>query len=236
MYRLPALILILTFILVGHLAAATITVGLPSEVEFGNCMPFGCPILGGATFTEYQQIYSSAVFASPVSISQLSFFKKWSIGNVQSATYTFRLSTTSKAMSGLSNVLSENIGLDNTEFFSGVLSGPIPGGILTVSGQPFYYDPSAGNLLLDILISNATNSGTTASFERSDGTAGTTYRAFASNFGSYGQGGPGLITQFTYAPVPEPGTALLLSTALLALAMARPGARKPARPPIGRLP
>jgi phosphatidylinositol-3-phosphatase len=67
------------------------------------------------------------------------------------------LSTTSKTPDGLSSTFAENVGSDDTQVFSGPLSAAI-----TFSGDPttfevvvnfttpFFYNPSKGNLLLDI--------------------------------------------------------------------------------------
>jgi hypothetical protein len=197
----------------GSLYAATLTVGLPAVANNGNCIPFGCPAGVIGTFTEYRQIYASSVFGpSPISISAISFFNtEFSAGSIDPATYAFSLSTSPSPLSG-----GFVIGPDNTEFFSGVLGGPIAGGKFTVSGTPFSYDPANGNLLLDILISNPTIvSSSTVFLDQSDGTAGTTNRD---------AGGPGLITEFTFnstSSVPEPSSAVLSGAAILALLVIR---------------
>ena len=206
--------------------AGTITVGLPAYSKTGNCIPFGCAAGVIGTFTEYQQIYSSTAFPSGGPITGISFLNTQEpAGSIDSATYTFWLSTTSVSVGGLSSTLSSNIGPDNTEFFSGVLSGPITGGIFTVTGTPFDYDPASGNLLLDILISNPTSIGGSSVFlDVSNASPATTERAYVDD-GVSKAGGGGLITQFTFTPistsVPEPSTLGLGSISLLLLAIAR---------------
>lgn len=202
----------------GSLSAASITIGLPATPANGNCIPFGCP--GGpiGVISEYQQIFAASSFSSPISIMQISFFNtQLSPGTITSATYNFSLSTSSRTVSGLSSTLASNIGADSRAFFSGVLSGPIPGGILTITGSPFLYNPANGNLLLDIAISGqATNQTVSSVFlDQSDGTAGTTNRAVTTTLGSLG--GAGLITRFTDTSVPEPGTFAFLCAGLVFL-------------------
>jgi len=55
----------------GLQANSTIIVGNPSTANTGSCDPFGC-----ASFFDlgtYQQVYTSAAFASPEEITQLVF-------------------------------------------------------------------------------------------------------------------------------------------------------------------
>lgn len=204
----------------GPLIAGSITIGLPAAAEIGNCIPFGCPGSLGV-LTEYQEIYAASQFSSPISITEISFFNtQMSPGTVTSATYSFSLSTSPEAVGGLSSTLSNNIGPDVTPFFSGVLSGTIPGNILTITGSSsFSYDPGKGNLLLDIAISDQAIEGPSVSLDVSDDTVGTTERAFTLDSVSSAYG-PGLITEFTYTSesgAPEPGTLLLLCAGLVVL-------------------
>jgi len=67
------------------------------------------------------------------------------------------LSTTSKAPDGLSSTFADNVGPDETQVFSGPLStaatftgDPTNFEIVVNFATPFFYDPSKGNLLLDI--------------------------------------------------------------------------------------
>jgi len=212
--------------------AGTVTVGLPVDAKTGNCIPFGCAAGVIGTFTEYQEIYASSAFPSGGLITGISFFNTQEpAGSIDSATYTFWLSTTSVSVGGLSSTLSSNIGPDNTQFFSGVLSGPITGGVFTVIGTPFDYNPANGNLLLDILISNPTSIGGSSVFlDESGASPATTQRAYIDG-GVSSAGSGGLVTQFTLAPVsisvPEPSTWGLGSISLLLLTIA--GRRRPSK-------
>ncbi len=125
------------------------TVGVPANSS--NCLPFSCPT------DVYQQVYTSSAFPGPTTIGAMSFPVTQGPtfpGTITNATYTISLSTTAKGVDGLSTTFSENLGLDNTLFFSGPLGGPITGGKFTITGGPFVYDPSRGNLLLDVRISD----------------------------------------------------------------------------------
>jgi len=72
-------------------------------------------------------------------------------GAVSSGTYTISLSTTSASVNGLSTNLANNIGADNVILFNGTLPA-IAGGQLDISlSGSFLYNPSAGNLLLNVV-------------------------------------------------------------------------------------
>ena len=70
------------------------------------------------------------------------------------------LSTTSQVPDGLSNTFAENVGADDTVVFNGALplssavtgpdGGPKAFDIVITLQTPFWYDPTAGNLLLDV--------------------------------------------------------------------------------------
>ncbi|MBK6509051.1 MAG: hypothetical protein IPG06_05970 [Haliea sp.] len=74
------------------------------------------------------------------------------VGNPLVGDYTFHLSTATVSLGAMSTTLADNIGADNTLFFSGSLgTGSLA---FTVVGTPFYYDPALGDLLLDIVVNN----------------------------------------------------------------------------------
>lgn len=203
-----------------------LTIGTP---ENGNCFPFGCMGWGPQPGTRYQQIYSSAEFSGPISITQISFDLFPSISDVQAGgTYRMSLSTTATPLAGLSSVFSQNVGRDNQLFTESVhVVGPAPTR-LVFRGAPFFYDPSQGNLLLDIEVLDVTHP---------DGMRAQRNGAFyASQHGS-AVGSFSRITDFSEQPVaaegwglvttfvPEHGSGLLVCFGLGLLAHGRRRAR-----------
>jgi hypothetical protein len=216
----------------SHASAATVVIGTTNN---SNSLPLGYNIVGtGAsarTAVRYQQVYGASAFSAltePVAITGLSFFAYPDVcygpgfcfpqsQNISDGTYTFSLSTTSRAVNGLSTTLDNNVGTDNTVFFSGALSGTS-----TVTGTtPFVYDPTMGNVLLDITISSQTPNGSffnvssLANDQMSrmwsvDGISAADETVAARTYG--------LVTQFDYTavtPVPEPESYAMLGFGLL---------------------
>jgi hypothetical protein len=137
-----------------NLAHAVVIVGAPASTGSGDCIPFGCNFFDESN-TDYQQVYGSTNFSGPITITALEFFHTvdFSGGGTepQAGSYVISLSTTQAAVNGLDATdLSNNLGPDNTTVYSGdvpTLSGSVLKFILTT---PFTYDPSKGNLLLDV--------------------------------------------------------------------------------------
>ena len=153
---------------ISGLAQAVISpgsaVGAPSNAA--NFFPFSASSIAGVPSMRYQQVYAAGDFAStggPITIRQLAFRLSGQGGNSFNTTLPdiqIDLSTTRKAPDGLSATFSDNTGSDNTVVIS---RGPLAfssagsdlGGyyafdILIPLTQPFTYDPSKGNLLLDV--------------------------------------------------------------------------------------
>lgn len=170
----------------------TVTIGFPGTG--GNCFPFTCRGFPGA---RYQQVYNSGLFPGVMTITNISFFNTILPGaSINSATYTIHISTTAKPVNGLDiRDFDSNVGADDALFFSGVLGGPIEGGKFTITGAPFLYDPSQGNLLIDIFKSGG--GPTTGFLDARNGSFGNeSSRAhnFGSAFASWG-----LVTEFNSA-------------------------------------
>ena len=200
MFRFATLAATVALILAAAPAAlaSTFTIGAKDDE---NCFPFGCNVSVG---TVYQQLYSSSAFSGPASITAVSFQSDPSLGGtVSGGNFTLSASTTSTTLAGINEFnFASNIGANNTVVFSGGLSAHFVGGVLTIPfSTPFFYDPAAGNLLLNFNISGLVPGG--AFFDSNDGTS--TVYSRAQNFGSSSVGW-GLVTTFDTAVsgVPEP--------------------------------
>jgi hypothetical protein len=122
-----------------------------------------------------QNVYSSAQFSSAnaVIIRELRFRPSAIFGSAFSATVAdlqINLSTTDKAVDGLSATFADNVGADDTVVFNGsvdlssAFTGPAGGpkefDIVIPLSTPFRYEPAQGNLLIDY----RNRSGSTATF------------------------------------------------------------------------
>ena len=177
--------------------------------------------------SRYQQIYTASQFSaltSPELITQIAFRPATGQGAL---THTdthiqFDLSTTTGAVSSLSSTFATNVGPDDQVVYNSALtftsagsptSGAGPFDLLVTLTTPFLYNPSAGNLVLDIRNFDSTFTGfvdggsdpsTRLNFVDNSTTAAT---GTVQNFG--------LSTRFTFAPVPEASTTVSLGLLLM---------------------
>jgi len=237
MSRIPKLILALTAVILLSLAAPvvnadTIIVGAGANA---NKYPFGLGPTSntGQEYTAggtYQQVYSSSAFPGPITITQIAFASSAEATDgpgIATYNFTIGLSSTAAAPGGLSSNFAANRGADFLSVFSGPLVATITANNqfdLLIDITPFTYDPSNGNLLLDVVINSPTQfTGGSNLFFRSG------FVLAATRAGNPSSGGTAtfvddqsLITRFTTGQpagaVPEPATIFLLGSGLTSVA------------------
>jgi hypothetical protein len=202
----------------------TVTIG---ATDGSNGFPFGSgPDQEFEYRGVYQQIYAASSFNGQLSIDQIAF-STTPFGERLSISSSFALSlgTTASSPENLAPSYAANRRTDLTELFTGTVGVAAGGGgfdfIIPLSA-PFVYEPSGGNLLLEVFIRENSESW---SFQA--GSSNATGRVF--NFGGTGdtvaEPNFGLLTQFSgsqedTAPVPEPATILLVAGGLLGICRA----------------
>jgi len=190
-------------------------IGNPPDPGSGNCFPFGC-----AYNAEYQQVYGASDFTGPLHITSLELYNtQYNSGATQTptGTFTISLSTTQKGVNDLDPTFANNIGLDNTQVFTGSINQAwnYPNTLVINFSQAFDYDPTKGNLLVDILGQNVSTPGGNIYYDVNS-TGGYFTRLYCPGGASCSTGtvqtGYGWVTGFD---VPEPGSLLLMGTGLI---------------------
>ena len=142
----------------AYATITSMTVYPPQIIEFNSpykssgVIPFGDNDFSTTyDYVRYQQIYNANQFPGPLLISQISFFRDPDKpGSLLTGTFTLKLSTSEQSLDSMDWAdLDQNVGEDEAVFTTVDLGGAAPL-ILTFTGEPFYYNPSLGNLLLDI--------------------------------------------------------------------------------------
>ena len=191
----------------------SITVGLPATGF--NVIPFARLPGAADAATRYQQAYSANDFTGlgTLNIGSVSF-QGGNGGNFAPGTYNISFSPITAGIDTLSNTAFDaNLGPDQALFTSAYLSGASPDNLI-FTGSPFFYDPAAGNLLLDIRITQdgAQPDGAIAAYAINGSASGVFSRY--DNFGT-GTLGIGLVTTFGFDTVPDAAnSALLLAAAI----------------------
>lgn len=186
-------------------SAATVVFGSPAPTSTGDCTPSCTP--------QFQTVYSRTKFGSaPVAITAITYFLSSQQANLQN--YTITLSTSANAVGSLSSTFANNVGVDATTFYSGIPNSTTGGQDITFAGL-FNYDPTLGDLLVDIAHSGS-DAGLYSSYEGSEvGLAQRVYSFEASGDGSVTSPSYTIATRFTTGPVvaaavPEPSTWALM--------------------------
>lgn len=200
------------------------------EGNTANCYPFNC------LAQHYQQVYDDSEFgSSPLEIDGIAFRGDTIYGSA-AASYaaTIGLSTTAMSVDGLSPTFANNLGGDAETVFSGIVTvattadsgGPTPFSFVIAFTTPFVYDPTLGNLLLDVV----TNGTTTDGYLDAVALGGDTVSRVFSSSPSATIGSDdslGLVTQFitSQATVPEPPSLALIVLGLVGITFRRSGLR-----------
>ncbi len=221
----PIAATLLALIAVGAAGTAsradTILIGGPASSDLA--FPFGAGATTADPATRYQQAYNAALFApafpgEAFRIDSITFFSTQG-GTFNPATYQVSFSTTSAAVSALNGTnLDANVGPGQTLFATATPSGAV-GSTFTIAGTaPFLYDPTRGNLLMDIRVVGQSMAPITATFDGHFGDFGTDSNS-VSNYG-LNTPGTGLVTQFNVTAVPEPASLWLLGLGAASLGVA----------------
>jgi len=200
-------------IFTGTASAASVTVGNGDD---GNCYPFACAARDGVT--QYQEQYNRTAFTGPLTFNALRFNQNVDYGPnnlvpfsplMDSATYSVSFYLSNPGFGSLGEDLEANKGAFLGNFGSFTLGGNIPS-VLSLYGQTLNYDPSQGDLLMNVGISNVTaTQGDYANFFNADSTSNVVSRAWTgTQDGAYGASRDALQTTFdlVVSAAPEPAT------------------------------
>jgi hypothetical protein len=205
------------------------------EGNSNNTNPFGNTFFADV---RYQQVYRANQFSGSILIGQIAFRPDASFGSAFSTVspdIQINLSTTSRNPDALSATFSQNVGVDDTVVYNrgplplstanagGGLFGPRDFDIVITLTTPFLYNPSQGNLLLDVRNFRVV---TTTSFDAEDTAGDPVSRVYGRVNDVTAPFNPdtiGLVTQFLppppTQPIPEPTSLALLGFGSFALAL-----------------
>jgi hypothetical protein len=208
------------------------------EGNINNTAPFG------GDGVRYQQVYHSSQFANVrpggALLTQISFRPDSSFANATTWTIPsiqIEFSTVSRNPLELDGTFANNIGPDRTTVYgpgsltlstshSGPSTGPKSFDVHIPLLTPFFYDPSAGNLLMDVTVLEPSRDPMfpLRALDAVDGDPSMS-RVYIDNGASptaYAAAGRdyGLVTQFTF--VPEPSSSALVACSVLAAIGRRP--------------
>lgn len=215
-----ALFFLLSFVLLMTAIPAyadTIVVGGPATSHEGLSYPFGYAYNG-----EYQQVYTHSLFSDSITITGMEFYNTQynsSSSSMPSGTWTVSLSTTQIDWDTVTSTFSDNIGSNNTQVFSGNLTQAWAfGNTLHINfSTPFTYDPTKGNLLMDVVGSGVSMPSSGIWFDTNFSSTSMSRVSEWPGYGSSVYSGSGLVTGFNVSSVPVPASLLLFAPGLLGL-------------------
>jgi subtilisin family serine protease len=188
-------------------SGGTVVPGADTNVDgnFNNSFPFNIGGFGIPSM-RYQQIYSASLFSSPGVIDAIRFRQDPGFSGTFTASFDMKitLSYAAQTVNNASAVFADNIGNGAVTVFDGVMTisstvspaNPRPFDIVLNVAPLFHYDPSQGDLLVDISMRNSPNIG--VAFDAVSGVAGIT-RIYQTDVNATTGQGPfssGLVTEF----------------------------------------
>ena len=210
------LLLVLTALSLGtSVHAAPVLIGEAGSFAPQDCVPFGCAV-------KAQFIYGASNFTGPITIAAITFFNSNNGDFFDTATYQFKLSTTTASVGSPSATFSNNVGTNEQLFAVASLSGIVPPAFAFI-GTPFYYNPAIGNLLLEVDKSSGAGVFSASAFTDYDDGAGflvSRVFSFEDSVDGLIDLNDGPVTEFRSLDdltVPEPSTLNLTGLGLLAV-------------------
>src|SRR5262249_32209613 len=177
------------------------------EGDFSNGFPFHISAFSLPSM-RYQQIYASSQFTGGGVIDQIRFRKDVSAGtnfSTSNIDVKINLSYSATSPTAPSNIFANNVGAGVVTVFDGLLSlsstgtcTPNPFDIVIAVANSFNYDPTQGNLLVDVFMRN---SPVTTFFDAVGNSPGVTSRIFSNNTVNDTSGSSfqsGLVTRFDF--------------------------------------